>query len=522
MRQIAMGTVAIALLVSASTMGTLMAEADIMDGKLVLHTRSRPTAVGSAEPPALVYKTLEWDPKKTAIIICDVWNTMKCKIPADRVAELAPRINEVVSVAREQGVLIVHAPSGTMDFYKDTKARARCVAAPKVKTKIPLKWNYLDEAREAALPVDDSDGGWEGPLAEGPAPQTRQHPAIEVKDVDAVGDSSDIYYLLEERGIENVILTGVHTNMCVLGRPFGIRQLTMLGKNVLLLRDLTDSLYNPAMAPKVNHYRGTDLVIEHVETYWCPTVTSTDFIAKAPFRFAGDKRPHVIFFVSDDHYGAEKTIPQFAQQLREAHDVHCTVLHGEGEHQAPLTETLQDADAFIVFVRRLGLPEKQLQAIQDYVNGGGATIGMRTANHGFTMNFKDPAGFEVPEGRAEWREFDAEVLGGNYNNHGPNKLGTDVAFAEEAEGHPILKGVTPAKWHSTGSLYFVAPAKEDATVLMTGSIPDRTEPLLWTRSYKGGKVVYMGLGHPDDFEEPQFRKLLTNTIFWVMGEDIPE
>ncbi|MFO7976905.1 MAG: metallopeptidase TldD-related protein [Candidatus Hydrogenedentota bacterium] len=495
MRPIAFCLAAMMVLGIAST-----ADADIVDGKLVLHTRSRPAELESEGPPGIVYKTIEWDPEKTAIIICDVWNTLKGKTAADRVAEHAPRINEVVSAARDQGVLIVHAPSGTLDFYKGTPARQRCIDAPKVETAVPLKWNELDPSREATLPIDDSDGGWEGPVAEGTRPQTRQHPAITITDKDAIGDGAGVFYLLEQQGIENVILTGVHTNMCVLGRPFGIRQLTYLGKNVLLMRDCTDSLYNPEMPPKVSHYRGTDLVIEHIEKYWCPTVTSTDFIDKPPFRFEGDHRKHVVFFVSDDHYDADKTLPVFAQQLREAYDLHCTVLHGEGRHELPLVETLQDADALIIFVRRLGLPEEQLRALQKYVNGGNPTIGMRTASHAFTMNFRDPPGFEVPEGRAEWREFDAEVLGGNYHNHAANELGTDVAIVEGKADHPIFKGVTPAKWHSTGSLYFTSPVKDDAEVLMTGSIPDRTEPLLWTRRHNNGKVVYMGLGHPDDFE----------------------
>lgn len=515
MRKLLMAAVAAAVV--ASTAG-----ADLADGKLVLHTRSRPTELGRDAPGELVYKTVEWEAEKTAIIICDVWNTMKCKIPADRVAELAARINEVVEAARKLGVLIVHAPSGTMDFYKNTRARQRCLDAPKAETPVPLEWNHLNPEREAPLPIDDSDGGWEGPLADGPPPQSRQHPAIKIADEDAIGDGPEIFYLLEQRGIENVILTGVHTNMCVLGRPFGIRQLTYLGKNVLLLRDLTDSLYNPEMPPKVSHYRGTELVIEHVEKYWCPTVTSTDFIEKAPFRFKGDRRKHAVFFVSDDHYGADQTLPRFAQELREKFDVRCTVLHGEGRHELPLVETLQDADVLIVFVRRLCLPEKQLRALRQYVNEGKPVIGMRTASHAFTLNLHDPPGFKVPEGRAEWREFDAEILGGNYHNHAANELGCDVAIVEEKAGHPILKGVAPTHWHSTGSLYYTSPVKDGAEILITGSIPGRTEPLLWTRTHNGGRVVYLGLGHPDDFKDPQFRKLLTNTVFWAMCEDVPD
>jgi hypothetical protein len=69
---------------------------------------------------------------------------------------------------------------------------------------------------------------------------------------------------------------GVHTNMCVLGRSFGIRQMVRLGKNVVLVRDLTDAMYDPRQPPFVSHTRGTEMVIEHIEKYWCPSVLSED------------------------------------------------------------------------------------------------------------------------------------------------------------------------------------------------------------------------------------------------------
>jgi len=265
---------------------------------LVLHARSRvetskwtppkgktslPVPVNE-RPYTLQYETVEWNPHTTAIIICDMWDTMCCKIPADRIAAMAPRMNEVIAEARARGVLIVHAPSGTMDYYRDTPQRALCASAPAVESPVALKWNPLNEDVEAPLPIDDSDNGWEGPVADG-RPQTHQHDAIQIREGDAVGDSDDIFYLLRQRKIENVILMGVHTNMCVLGRPFGIRQLTYLGFNVMLMRDMTDCLYNPAMEPKVSHYRGTELVVEHIEKYWCPTVTSTDFLDQPAFLF---------------------------------------------------------------------------------------------------------------------------------------------------------------------------------------------------------------------------------------------
>jgi len=465
------------------------------------------------------YETVHWDPAKTAIIVCDMWDTMRDPVVAGRVAELAPRVNETIAEARDRGVLIVHAPSGTMDFYAGTPQRQRVLDAPKAEPPVPLQWNDRDEDREPPLPIDDSDGGWEGPVTEGPPPQSRQHPAIEIAAEDAIGEGAEIYHLLEHRGIENVILLGVHTNMCVLGRPFGIRQMTYLGKNVMLMRDLTDSLYNPEMPPQVSHVRGTELVIEHIEKYWCPTFTSRDLLNKPAFRFKQDERPRVVFIVSDDHYDADKTLPPFAQMLREDHGMDAVVLHGQGEADIPGMSELQAADCAVVYVRRLGLPEDQMDALKTYVENGGPIVGLRTASHAFTMNYKDPPGFEVPEGRAEWREFDAEILGGNYHNHAPNSLGTDVTYVKEHGDHPVLEGIDLEPWHSTGSLYYTSPVADDATVLMMGATPDDEEPLTWVREGVPGRVFYSGLGHPEDFEAPQFRRLLVNGIEWAAGQE---
>lgn len=466
------------------------------------------------------YKTVHWDPAKTAVVVCDMWNTLRADVVAARVGEMAPRMNEVLKEARARGVTIVHAPSGCMDYYADRPLRKRCLDAPNVETAVPLQWNNLNPDREPPLPIDDSDGGWEGNVAEGTRPQTHQHDAIEIAEADAIGEGAEIYPYLEQQGIENVILMGVHTSMCVLGRPFGIRQLVYLGKNVALMRDMTDGLYNPEMPPKVSHVRGTELIVEHIEQYWCPTFTSTDLLNEPAFRFAEDKRPHVSFIVSDDHYDADKTLPRFAQRLREGHGMYCTVLHGQGEPDIPGTAELQTTDVVVILVRRLGLPAEQIAALRDYVKRGGAVIGLRTASHAFKMNYKNPPDFQVPEGRAEWPEFDAEILGGNYHNHGPNDLGTDVQIVPEMKSHPVLANLPPDAWHSTGSLYFTSPVVGDAMVLMTGSIPDQTEPLTWVREYGGGRILYSGLGHPDDFGRTEFITMLTNAIYWAMDQPV--
>ncbi len=249
---------------------------------------------------AVTEKKADWNPKETALIICDMWDDHWCKSAARRVTELAGPMNEVVNAARAKGVLVIHSPSSVVNFYKDTPQRKRAQNAPFARSPVPLStserwgtmWCWPDSSRESDLPIDDSDMGCDcAAKCKIRDAWTRQISTIEIADVDAITDNGqETFNLLQSRGIDNVILMGVHLNMCVLGRPFGIRQMVKVGKNVALMRDMTDTMYNPEKKPQVNHFEGTDLVIEHVEKFWCPSISSSDITGKPPFRFKEDHR----------------------------------------------------------------------------------------------------------------------------------------------------------------------------------------------------------------------------------------
>jgi nicotinamidase-related amidase len=244
---------------------------------------------------------VSWKAKKTALIICDMWDDHWCKSAARRVGEMAPSLNDTVKAAREKGIFIIHAPSSVVDFYKDTPQRKLAQNSPFAKAPVKLStsprwgtaWCWTDGKHEGVLPIDDSDMGCscKGKKCEIREAWKRQNKLIEMVEGDALTDNGqETYNLLAERKIDNVILCGVHLNMCVLGRPFAIRQMVKLGKNVALMRDMTDTMYNPERPPGVDHFTGTDLVIEHVEKFWCPSFTSTDITGKKAFSFKEDKR----------------------------------------------------------------------------------------------------------------------------------------------------------------------------------------------------------------------------------------
>jgi len=490
---------------------------------LSLATRSRSeTSKGSGEWQ-IAEKTVAWDPKKTALVICDMWDRHWCAGATRRVAEMAPRMNEVVKNAREQGVFIIHCPSDTMKFYDGTPGRKLALAAPKVEPKVPLRgWCSLDKTKEAPLPIDDTDGGCDdnSPPPKGPPyPWSRQIDTLEIMDGDAITDSAEAYYLMQQRGIDNVIVMGVHLNMCVLGRPFSIRQMVQQGKNVLLLRDLTDTMYNPRKSPYVPHCIGTELMVEHVEKFWCPTISSVAFLGGSEFHFRQDQRPHVLFLIGDEEYKTGVTVPDWANQELAWRGVRCTFVREDAQRKGefPGLEKLAEADALFVSLKRRSLSPDQMALIKKHFDTGKPILGIRTASHAFGDR-------DVAPGRLVWDTFDRDVFGGHYQNHYGAGPATLAHVASTAKDQPILNGIPTGEIHFQSHLYKCRDLAPDTTVLLTGQLenkPEIVEPIAWIYTHANRRAFYTSLGSPEDFQQTAFRRLLVNAVLWAVGQPVP-
>jgi nicotinamidase-related amidase len=243
----------------------------------------------STDSAPVVVERLDWDNAKIAVVICDMWNATQCMSAARRVVEMAPRVNEVAARLREEGALIVHAPAGCMECYAGTPARERAQRAMPVVSPPPVDWHDRDAAHEPPLPptlAADTPCSCEPgePCTAGgpPYPWTHQIESIEIAPSDAVtDDGNELLALLEERGVEDVVILGVHTNRCVLGRPYGIRQLAYWAKRPVLCRDLTDSFHRDPRG----HLWGNEHMISHIERYWCPSLTSSQLVDGSDFHF---------------------------------------------------------------------------------------------------------------------------------------------------------------------------------------------------------------------------------------------
>ena len=484
--------------------------------------RQVPVTEGSSQHHSVI-ETVKWEPKQTAIVICDMWDQHWCQGATKRVAEMAPRMNRVVQTARDQGALVIHCPSSCLDHYRDSPQRKLAMQAPQVAVRIPLQsWCNLDLSREAGLPIDDSDGGCDcQPACASGSPWTRQIKTLEIGPNDAITDSGEAYHLMQQRGIKNVMVMGVHTNMCVLGRPFSIRQLVYQGMNVVLMRDMTDTMYNSRMSPFVSHHTGTDLVVQHIERHWCPTTTSDQLIGGKEFRFESDQRPTLVAVIGEREYQTQRTLPDFcSRMLASDFRVQYVFADQENGNQFPGIESVGNADIVLLSVRRRGLSKQQLSYLRNHVEAGKPLVAIRTSSHAFAPRLETKT-----DAIDVWPEFDHDVLGGNYQGHHNNKLITDpityVRVIPSAQ-HPVLAGVREDELPVASWLYKVSPLADTAVPLMSGRVEGREphEPVAWINEpASGSRVFYTSMGHPQDFRLPVFQRLLANAIYWVAGQN---
>jgi type 1 glutamine amidotransferase len=223
------------------------------------------------------------------------------------------------------------------------------------------------------------------------------------------------------------------------------------------------------------------------------------------------RKPYVVFLSGETEYNSEATLPRIAQELESKHGMRCTVVVASGKADLPGLEALEDADLAVAYLSSLALPASQLNQIKAYLDAGKPLVGLRTSIQAFD----------------NWKEFGEQVLGAPWRYDYGSTSSTDVKVIPEAAGYSILRGVA-SEFHCRSWLYHVLPLPTSVSPLLVGvsvgesKRPDRVpNPVAWTKTYKGGRVFYTSLGHPEDFQVEPFRKLLVNAIYWALGKTPP-
>jgi len=194
-------------------------------------------------------------------------------------------------------------------------------------------------------------------------------------------------------------------------------------------------------------------------------------------------------------YASETSLTIFKTFVEKNYPIQANLIVYESEDDNPSLAALDDADALLVFTRRLNTEGKSLRQFQAYCEQGRPLVGIRTASHAYQ----------------NWLEFDKVVLGGDYQGHYGH--GPTVRLETVVPEHPILNSIP--EFESYGSLYKNPSLRDDTSVLMMGHTDEHSEPVAWTRLHNGGRICYTSLGHQKDFELEPFLRFLAQSILWV-------
>lgn len=128
---------------------------------------------------------------------------------------------------------------------------------------------------------------------------------------------------------------------------------------------------------------------------------------------------------------------------------------------------------------------------------------------------------------SEWPEY-TEIIGGRYNmtewvDNGIKKPAStykhDVHFSVNVvnPAHPVTKGVT--NFEILDETYGGGYVMPDVTPLLTTNDSTSTPTICWAKTYKKARIVTLLLGHDRPaFENPAFKKVLYQAIFWTAGK----
>lgn len=160
----------------------------------------------------------------------------------------------------------------------------------------------------------------------------------------------------------------------------------------------------------------------------------------------------------------------------------------------------------------LALSETARDAIRRHLRSGGALLAMHTA----TICFDDwPEWGEIVGARWVWGQSGHAPFGGvevNFDAATPGSVADGLAAFqcqdEVYENMWMAPDVRP-----------LAHARNQST---PGGQPGAWTPVLWTREWQGGRVVYDALGHnAQSLDHAVHRQLIARAAAWLLGRENP-
>lgn len=237
--------------------------------ELALRTRDR-----SGRPHT---STERVDPKKIAILAVDVWDYHWCRTWRNRAGSLIPRFNHSFDAARKLGMTLVFSPTSAMRDLHESPQRKATLALPT--HDLPPLQNlpdpYPDTLRFGMCECGLGDDCFYTHNC------NNQHPDLRMTEDDYIAlTKQEAYNVFKERGITHIIYTGFAANMCLWGKPTGMKYMRQFGFRCMVARDLTEAITSYA-EESFNPTQGTLEVIELIERELAPSISMEETLRQA-------------------------------------------------------------------------------------------------------------------------------------------------------------------------------------------------------------------------------------------------
>jgi nicotinamidase-related amidase len=219
---------------------------------------------------------------ESALILVDCWSIHYCESYLSRTRKIIEeKIVPVVEAARETGVTVIHAPSSNVAekysqssrfFEKGDEERFPVYASidPEWPPRefVERREGYSVFNRVFSPPRETWEEVYREKLmiAEPLTPKPEDY---------VVRSGRQLHKILKRLRILHLFYAGFATNMCLQHRDYGVRAVSEMGYNVILLRDCTAAI---EAHDTVDQQLATRIFVQEVETKYAWSTTSRDFI----------------------------------------------------------------------------------------------------------------------------------------------------------------------------------------------------------------------------------------------------
>jgi len=216
--------------------------------------------------------------EQTALVLVDLWNIHFIESWLARAKQvMEEKVLPMIEAARHAGMLIVHAPSPPV-----------AAQFPEHRTEVPPKPIMPASGPDWPPPEfrrrQGDYGAYLGPRSQPPGigfrwnpmkDQLSISPSVEVgEDEPVISDAHELHHVLARNKILHLVYAGFATNWCLVGRDYGIRNMSRYGYNIVVLREATTGVEFP---DTVENCFVTEVTIREIEQQYGFSTSNQDF-----------------------------------------------------------------------------------------------------------------------------------------------------------------------------------------------------------------------------------------------------